>query len=47
MVFSDRTLWEMAERRPETRGELLDVSGVGPAKLDRYGAAFLALIARG
>jgi len=41
VVFSDRTLKEMAERRPRTPHELLQVSGVGPAKLQRYGAAFL------
>jgi ATP-dependent DNA helicase RecQ len=41
IVFSDKVLAEMAARRPATPGELLDVSGVGPAKLERYGDAFL------
>jgi superfamily II DNA helicase RecQ len=31
----------MAEKRPATPGEFLEVSGVGPAKLERYGEAFL------
>jgi superfamily II DNA helicase RecQ len=31
----------MIDRRPTTRSEMLDVSGVGPAKLDQYGDAFL------
>ncbi len=41
VVFNDRTLRELARRRPGSPGELLDVPGVGPAKLDRYGAVFL------
>ena len=41
IVFSDKTLRAMAEARPSTPGELLDVSGVGPLKLERYGEAFL------
>ena len=41
VVFHDRTLREMAERRPLTLDALLDVPGVGPAKLERYGRAFL------
>jgi ATP-dependent DNA helicase RecQ len=47
IVFSDKVLLEMAARRPRTPGELLDVPGVGPAKLERYGEAFLEEIARG
>ena len=46
VIFHDRTLREMAERRPRTRDQLLEVSGVGPAKLARYGAAFLEELAR-
>jgi ATP-dependent DNA helicase RecQ len=45
VVFSDATLAEMAARRPATYADLLEVSGVGKAKLERYGDAFLALIA--
>jgi len=41
IVFSDQVLWDMVESRPSTPGQLLDVSGVGPAKLERYGEAFL------
>jgi ATP-dependent DNA helicase RecQ len=47
VVFSDRTLREMAEARPGTEDELLDVSGVGPAKLARYGERFLRAIRGG
>ena len=42
IVFSDATLRAMAELRPATAEELLQVPGVGPAKLERYGGAFLS-----
>jgi ATP-dependent DNA helicase RecQ len=41
MVFSDATLRAMVRRRPQTAEELLQVSGVGQVKLERYGKAFL------
>ncbi len=44
IVFSDRVLMEMAARRPTTPEALLDVPGVGPAKLERYGSAFLKVL---
>jgi len=46
IVFGDRVLREMAVRRPATADELLGVPGVGPAKLERYGPAFLDAILR-
>ncbi len=46
IVFSDRVLWEMVERKPRSRDEMLDVPGIGPAKLERYGEAFLEALAR-
>ena len=45
VVFHDRTLAEIATRRPETPAELAGVSGVGPAKLERYGTEVLATLA--
>ena len=45
IVFSDKVLREMAATRPSTPSELLAVSGVGPVKLERYGAEFLEEIA--
>jgi ATP-dependent DNA helicase RecQ len=45
IVFSDKVLREMASRRPGTAAQLLDVPGVGPAKLERYGQTFLEAIA--
>ena len=44
IVFSDAVLRQMAEHRPGTREGLLALSGVGPVKLERYGAAFLAAL---
>jgi ATP-dependent DNA helicase UvrD/PcrA len=44
VVFNDRTLAALSERRPRSRGELLAVEGIGPSKLDRYGDELLALL---
>lgn len=44
VVFHDRTLREMAQRRPRTPAELLAISGVGESKLQKYGSAFLAIV---
>ena len=46
IVCSDMTLRAMTELRPSSHGELLGVPGVGPAKVERYGDAFLEEIAR-
>jgi ATP-dependent DNA helicase RecQ len=45
VVFGDRSLADMAARKPATRDELLDCHGVGAAKLERYGEVFLDVIA--
>jgi ATP-dependent DNA helicase RecQ len=44
-IFHDRTLEAMARSRPHDERSLADVPGVGPTKLARYGAAFLAALA--
>ena len=41
VVFSDRTLHEMASRKPSTPEAMLDIPGVGQAKLTRYAESFL------
>ncbi len=41
VIFPDRTLIDMAEKRPATLDEMLGVHGVGERKLARYGDAFL------
>jgi len=45
VIFHDRTLIELAAARPASRAEMAAVPGVGETKLDRYGPAFLAVIA--
>ncbi|MFN8543800.1 MAG: ATP-dependent DNA helicase RecQ [Candidatus Binatia bacterium] len=44
IVFSDAVLARMAAARPRDASDLLAISGIGPAKLARYGDAFLAAI---
>jgi ATP-dependent DNA helicase RecQ len=46
VIFPDRTLIELAARRPTTREQLLTIHGVGEAKLKRYGQAFLDVVLR-
>ena len=41
VVFSDKTLREMAAVQPRTMAELRAIGGVGDAKASRYGKAFL------
>ena len=45
VIFHDKTLIELAAAKPSSRAEMANVPGVGEAKLDRYGPAFLAVIA--
>ncbi|MCK9997309.1 MAG: DNA helicase RecQ, partial [Candidatus Krumholzibacteria bacterium] len=45
VVFHDKTLAAMAALRPRDESELMAISGVGDAKLERWGAAFLAVLA--
>ena len=45
VVFHDRVLHEIADARPASLGELAQISGVGPAKLERYGDELLAALA--
>jgi len=44
VVFPDRTLLEIAVRRPKTPFALGEIRGVGPMKIDKYGEKFLALV---
>jgi ATP-dependent DNA helicase RecQ len=45
VIFHDRSLVEIAARRPSSLDALAAVPGVGQSKLDRYGAAVLAVVA--
>jgi DNA helicase-2/ATP-dependent DNA helicase PcrA len=42
VVFHDSTLEEIARRKPRSLEELSEVTGVGPAKLERYGSEVVA-----
>jgi ATP-dependent DNA helicase RecQ len=44
VIFHDRSLVEIAARRPTSLDALAAVPGVGQSKLDRYGAAVLAVV---
>ena len=46
MVFHDATLIEMVKQRPVDAASMLQISGVGEKKLERFGQAFLEEIAR-
>ena len=45
VVFNDATLAEVATRRPSTRQQLRSVSGIGPAKDQRFGDDVLRIVA--
>jgi ATP-dependent DNA helicase RecQ len=45
VVFNDATLRELAAVRPTSTAELADITGIGPAKLERYGDEVLAVLA--
>ena len=44
VVFPDRTLIEMAEKKPGNLDQMAGITGVGAKKLESYGAAFLEVI---
>ena len=44
IIFNDRTLIEMAEKRPKNLDEMAAIGGVGAKKLESYGVAFLEVI---
>ncbi len=45
VIFPDATLLEMLRSKPSTLAEMARVSGVGARKLERYGEAFLEVLA--
>ena len=44
VIFPDRTLQELATHRPQNLEQMRQIHGIGQAKLDRFGAPFLAVI---
>jgi DNA helicase-2/ATP-dependent DNA helicase PcrA len=45
VVFTDLTLQAIAEVRPADPSSLLRISGIGPAKLTKYGDEVLEIVA--
>ena len=45
IVFNDKTLIEMAQKRPKNFDEMAKINGIGSKKLNTYGAAFLEVVA--
>ena len=43
-IFSDKTLVQMCEERPQSEEELLRINGVGAVKLQKYGKIFLDVL---
>jgi ATP-dependent DNA helicase RecQ len=46
VVAQDKTLIELAEKRPDTEAALHDILGLGASKIARYGAAFMQVISQ-
>lgn len=46
VIFTDATLTDMCKKCPETPDEMLEVSGVGRTKLEKFGKEFLEVIAK-
>ena len=44
IIFSDKTLIDMAVKMPRSKSEMLEVSGVGENKYGKYGERFLRVI---
>ncbi len=46
-VLTDLTLLDIAARRPRTEAELAAIGGIGPSRMERYGARILEIVKRG
>ena len=44
VIVPDRTLIEIAEKRPATLDDMAGISGIGATKLERYGRTFLSVV---
>lgn len=44
MIFSDKTLHEVAAKKPDSREKLLEISGIGREKMRRYGKKILQTV---
>ena len=44
MIFGDKTLLDLAAKKPKSRQELLNVYGIGSAKAEEFGRSILSII---
>ena len=44
MIFGDKTLLDLAAKKPKNRGDLLNVYGIGRVKAEEFGRAILQII---
>lgn len=44
MIFGDKTLLDLAAKKPKTKGDLLNVYGIGKAKSEEFGRSILNII---
>ena len=44
LIFGDKTLLDLAAKKPKNRGELLNVYGIGRAKAEEFGRAIIQII---
>ena len=44
MIFGDKTLLDLAAKKPKNRGDLLNVYGIGRAKAEEFGRAIIQII---
>jgi len=44
VVFNDSTLEQIAQHRPSNDRELLEINGIGPKRLEKYGAEILQVV---
>ena len=44
MIFGDKTLLDLAAKKPKNRGDLLNVYGIGRVKAEEFGRAILHII---
>ena len=45
-ILPNKTLFEIAEKLPQTEPELLVISGIGPKKLQKYGSQLLLMVSQ-
>ncbi len=44
IIFSDKTLKQLSQKRPQTKEEMLQIHGIAEVKFQRYGTLFLTIL---